>query len=155
MKKLFVYALFTSLLSLAAAFIAQYGFGLTPCELCIAQRVPYALITVISVGIIATGHYRKYLLYLIALLFIVDGGIATYHSAVEKHIVQGPVACTSSGGAAQTTDDLLRRIQNAPIVACDQPQWEFHGITMASMNAVWAFMLGFWILIRTRKEKYA
>lgn len=131
-----------SVLSLAAAYTAQYGFGLMPCELCIAQRVPYAIVIVLSALALAVKLCRKWGAYIIILAFLIGGGIASYHAAVEKHIVAGPATCTASGSdEGLSVDEMLKKIQEAPSVACDKPQWEFHGITMAAINAVWSFVL--------------
>lgn len=149
----FKFSILVCALSLAVAYVAQYGFGLTPCELCMMQRVPYAVVIVLSVFALAVPPCRKWMVYIIIFAFLSGGGIATYHAAVEKHIVIGPTACTSSvSEPGQSVDDLLKKIQEAPNVACDQPQWEFHGITMAELNALWSFMLTGVTLVMKRKE---
>ena len=149
MQNIFFFSLFASMFSLVAALISQYGFGLVPCELCIAQRIPYGIVIVVALGGMMSikyqaAHYTKsrVLTYLIILAFLTGSGIATYHSLVEKHLVKGPDACTSSGSNENLSiEDMLKKIQSAPLVACDQPQWQWHGITMAMLNAVWSFML--------------
>ena len=66
----------------------------------------------------------------------------------------GPTACTSSDSEpGLSVDDLLKKIQDTPNVACDKPQWEFHGVTMAGLNAVWSFMLAGVIFMMIRKGK--
>lgn len=152
MNKIVWFALATSIFSLASALIAEYGFGLKPCELCIMQRVPYAAVIVLSLLALAKTPYQKNILYVIAVLFFIGGGIATYHAAVEKHMVKGPDTCTSSATANLSVDELLQKIKSAPVVACDQPAWEFHGITMASMNALWSFVLGITTLTLMRRK---
>ena len=146
---LFHFTLFASVLSLGAAFIAQYGFGLAPCELCMMQRVPYGVVIVLSLlGIIKPGC-RFWLAPLIAVIFLAGGGIALYHSAVEKHVVQGPSACTPAPApVGESFDDFRKRIENAPVVACDQPAWVWHGITMAMINTLWSLVLAVVVFIQ-------
>jgi disulfide bond formation protein DsbB len=48
-KMLVVLAGASSAAFLAFALISQYGFHLHPCELCLAQRVPYALIVLVAI----------------------------------------------------------------------------------------------------------
>ncbi len=149
-------ALLISIVSLGFAYIAQYAFGLVPCELCIAQRVPYATVIAFSLFGIAKPAYYKPAVYLVIAAFLIGGAIATYHAAVEKHFIAGPAACTSSDSpSGLTTEELLKRIENAPIVACDQPQWEFHGITMAVMNAIWSFAVAAAIIVALKRERHA
>jgi len=120
------------------------------------QRAPYALIMVIAL----LGHWkprlRTGLVVITGLLFALEGGLASYHSAVEKQLVSGPSGCTVSAAAAgETAEDFLKKIEHAPIVACDQSAWDFHGITMAALNALWSFMLStltFAALQQSRKK---
>jgi disulfide bond formation protein DsbB len=134
--------LIASIASLAAALTSQYVGGLKPCELCIAQRVPFVVVIVLALLGLWKHIHGKKLLAVIGLAFLINSGIASYHTGVEKHWIQGPTACTSGEAPAnQSMDDFLKKIQAAAIVSCDQPQWEFHGITMAAMNAVWCLML--------------
>lgn len=156
MKKIFWFAFIVSALSLAAAFTAQYGFGLRPCELCLMQRVPYAAIMVISLFSLLKPYYPKYIACLIAVIFVISGSIATYHSGVEKHLIKGPDACTSSESPANlSVDELLKKIESAPVVACDQPAWEFYGITMAVLNAIWSFLLAVVTIVLIRRTNDA
>lgn len=149
---LLVAAALASLFSLAFALVSEYGFGLKPCELCIFQRIPYAVAIPLSLlGLWLARHGRVFCL-LGGLLFVVDSGIGFYHTGVEKHWIKGPEACTDQGGSApMSLEQILAKIQAAPIVACDQPQWEFHGITMAAMNAVWALMLAIAMFVAVHK----
>ncbi len=139
------FTLAVSLTSLAIAYAAQYAIGLEPCHLCLIQRVPFALVIALSLLGLWKPRYQAGLISLIAVVFLTNSLIATYHVAVEKHLVAGPSTCTTGEAAPnQSVDDFLKRIQNAPVVACDQPQWEFHGITMAGLNMVWSlFLAGF------------
>ena len=149
-RSLFIICLCISIVSLAGALIAQYGFGLMPCELCLMQRVPYAVI--IAISLLGIFWQKKFLAILIAISFLTGSGIASYHVAVEKHWVKGPTACVQDAPPPhQSIDDLLKQIEAAPIVACDQPQWEYRGITMAGLNALWSFMLAIFVIIFLRK----
>lgn len=135
-------ALLAAAASLAGAYVAQYGFGLIPCELCLLQRAPYAAIILLGGIGLVRPRFGRFGIWLVALLFLVESGIASYHASVEKGWIEGPTACTSAPSSGpETIDDMLRKIQQAPIVACDQPAWEYHGITMAGVNAVWSFAL--------------
>ncbi len=158
-KTITIFTLAVSLLSLSAAFIAQYGFGLIPCELCVMQRIPYAIIIFLSLLGIFAPRFRFTIIIIIMFSFIAGGSIATYHSAVEKHWIAGPVACTSEKSPTnQSMDDFLKKIEQAPIVACDQPQWSWHGITMAVLNALWSFCIVILLavfMMRKKRSTYA
>ncbi len=145
-------ALLASAASLAAALTSEYAYGLKPCELCIFQRIPFAVVIPFALLGLWKKKWGKFLLLLIGLLFLINSGIAGYHAGVEQKWFPGPDACTSTPSTVPLTmEQILEKLKNAPIVACDQPQWEFHGITMAAMNAVWSLLLALATLVALHK----
>ena len=45
-----------------------------------------------------------------------------------------------------STQDLMTKLQSAPVTRCDQPQWYFLGLTMAGWNAICsAILTGMWL----------
>jgi disulfide bond formation protein DsbB len=75
------------------------------------------------------------LVWLAALGILASGLIGAYHAGVEAKIFEGFTQCTSTAGGG-STDDLLKQIMNAPLIRCDQIQFEFLGISMAGWNAI-------------------
>lgn len=115
---------------LGGAYVSEYGFGLWPCEMCWWQRwphfaaIPFALIALIRPP-------GRAFVALAALAVLISGGIGFYHAGVEYGWFPGLTACTSEvalGG------DPLEAIMNAPLVRCDQVQWELLGISLAGFN---------------------
>ena len=129
---------------LGVALVAQYGFGLQPCELCMAQRYPYMAVIILGIlGFFTPGRgAQRVIAGLIALLFLADAGIGFYHTGVELHWFPGPTACTNPATpAAETIEEMRRAIMNAPLVACDQPMFHFLGLSMAAWNCIAALFL--------------
>lgn len=144
---------------LSFALVSQYGFGLFPCELCLAQRVPYALILLLG-GVAAAVRRPKLLSALAAacaLLFAADAGIAGYHAGVERHWFPGPSACTAST-EAQTLEEMRRAILEAELVSCDQPMAYMLGLSMAEWNGIAASasaLLTLWGMRRAQRKARA
>ena len=138
--------------SLAAAFIAEYVFDLKPCILCIYQRIPFAVIMALSVICLMLPdriNLSKPLLCLSGLSFLIGSGIASFHVGVEQKWWTGTEDC---GGIEATTLEQLRAmILSAPAVRCDEPQWEFLGITMAGYNVTYSLVLGLLCFYMVRK----
>ncbi|MDO5369336.1 disulfide bond formation protein B [Paracoccus sp. (in: a-proteobacteria)] len=121
---------------LAAALFFQ-SIGYAPCELCILQRWPHLAAAVIAVAIAATGFRRIWgVLGLVAA--VLATAFAIHHVGVEQAWWAGPSACSGGLGdlSAVTPQELLARIQGAPVVRCDEPSWHFLGLTMAAWNAI-------------------
>ncbi|MFC4253805.1 disulfide bond formation protein B [Altererythrobacter xixiisoli] len=120
-------------LLLGGAYIAQYGFGLPPCEMCWWQRYP--LFAAIALALLAhIAPPRGFWVALAALAIVISGIIGAFHAGVEYGWWQGLTACSrpmgSGGGSA--LDDLM----NAPLVRCDQAPWSLMGISLAGWNAL-------------------
>jgi disulfide bond formation protein DsbB len=133
-----------SALALGTAFVAQYVFGLQPCELCIAQRVPYALAVVVGLVALALPADSPKLVLLVkiaAALFLIDSVIAFYHVGVEQHWWASITACSGGVPDQLSIQDLNAAMQARPEKACDQPDWDFHGITIAGFNTAAALVL--------------
>src|SRR5438270_8880249 len=131
-------ALLLPLALLAGAFGSQYFAGLYPCEMCWWQR--YAHIAALGIAALAftapgPSSRSRALTLLAALAIAVSGGIGVYHAGVEAKIFQGFMTCTATLHAG-TTADLLRQIESAPLIRCDQVQWSFLGVSMAGWNAI-------------------
>lgn len=129
---------------LGTALVAQYGFDLHPCELCLYQRYPYGVVILLGIlGYLAVKSEKilRLLLLLCGLLLVADGGIATYHAGVEKGVFPGPSACSSSASSGESLEEMRAAILNAPLVPCNQPMASFLGLSMAAWNALAAFGL--------------
>lgn len=119
---------------LAAAFFFQ-TIGYAPCELCILQRWPHLIAALIGLAIWYAG-FRRALAFLGMVAAGVAMGLALYHLGVENGWWPGPAQC--SGGvsdlASLSTQDLMTRLQAAPVVRCDEVSWRFLGLSMAGWN---------------------
>jgi disulfide bond formation protein DsbB len=129
---------------LGFALVAQYGFGLHPCELCMKQRYVYALVVVIAGGAGVLVKSRR-VLYFVALCTIVllagETALAGYHTGVELGIFTGPTDCSSSGSDGQTLEEMRAAIMSATLVPCNQAMVKFLGLSMAGWNAIAALAL--------------
>lgn len=124
---------------LAGAIGSEYLGGLAPCEMCYWQR--YAHWAALGFALLSLALARRMpdrgrsLVWLAALAILVSGAIGAYHAGVEAGIFEGITKCTASVGGG-SAEDALARIMAAPVVRCDQVQWEFLGISMAGWNAI-------------------
>jgi len=125
---------------LAGAYGSQYIGGLAPCEMCYWQR--WAHIAAIAFALVAlSGAGRlpdrgRSFVWLAGLAILVSGAIGAYHAGVEAGVFEGFTQCTSVAGGGGSSQDLLAEIMAAPLVRCDQVQWELLGISMAGWNAI-------------------
>jgi disulfide bond formation protein DsbB len=114
---------------LGGAYIAQYGFGLFPCEMCWWQRYPhFAAIPLAALGLIT----RKVgLSWLAVAALLASGLIGAFHAGVEYHWWEGFTTCSS---LVKPGGDPLEAIMNAPVIRCDVAQWTMLGVSLAGFN---------------------
>lgn len=155
-----------SAFSLASAYIAQYGFGLQPCILCLYQRAPFAIAVILGILCAAFGKYgRKSPAALTAafsgLVFLAGSVIAAYHSGVERHWWKSMFESCAGLSVEGDAGSLLARIEQASIARCDEIPWAdpILGLSMANYNAAMSFGLfavclaAAWLIRDRGKEK--
>lgn len=143
---------------LGTALASQYLGGLKPCQLCLWQRYPYAVV----IGLAGAGfglarvpgmplRLLAALAGLIALALVTDAGIAAFHVGVEQHWWKGLAGCTGETGAATTAADLARQLKATAVTRCDEVAWSFLGISMAGYNFLAAGALALFAAAATRR----
>lgn len=138
-----------SFAALTAALASQYLGGLEPCILCLYQRVPFAFTTGFALAGLLMLRRRRFALAMIALCavcFLINAGLAFYHSGVEQKWWVSAVEGCAVPGATPGSTDWIDRIMATPAVACTDIQWvdPVLGLTMANYNVL--LNLGMFIL---------
>jgi disulfide bond formation protein DsbB len=134
---------------LAGAYGSEIWGGLYPCEMCWWQRyahlvaLAFALLSLVLRGFPDRG---RSLVWLAALAILASGGIGAYHAGVEAGIFEGFTQCTSTAGAGLSTEELLKSVMAAPLIRCDEVQFDFLGISMAGWNAILSILAALTIL---------
>ena len=132
---------------LGGALIAQYGFGLPPCEMCWWQRYPHIVALVLAA--LAWVTKRDALVALAGIAILVSGAIGAFHAGVEYKWWDGLTACTSLVAAGS---DPLASIMAAPIVRCDVAPWTLGGVSLAGFNFLISTAAGLTILLLIRRR---
>lgn len=140
--------------TLALVLVAQYGFGLPPCEMCHWQRWPHIAALIFGLGALLLPGWRVQLLSLAALSFAITGGIGVFHAGVEWKWWQGLTSCSGST-TPKSLDDLRTMLMSAPVVRCDEAAIRVLGLSMAGWNALWSAALAIFALLAARRAKEA
>lgn len=113
---------------LGGAYVAQYGFGLYPCEMCWWQRYPH--FAALGLGLLAFGAAPARLWVTLAGLAIIASGlIGGFHAGVEYHWWEGITACSKPAVAVDMLD-----FSTDKLVRCDAAPWTLFGISLAGFN---------------------
>lgn len=138
---------FISFSALAAAFGSEAFLGLEPCPLCIYQRYPFAI--GLMLGLIGLGLRHKHaiaraLLGLCSVNFLVNSGIAFYHTGVEQEWWVSKVdGCAVTFMDDSSHQSILENIMSAPMGDCSEIPWQdpVLGLSMANYNVLLCFAL--------------
>jgi len=125
----------------------QHIGGMAPCALCIWQRYPHVAAIVLGVLAAFAVLPARVLAGLGAIAALTTAGIGLYHTGVERAWWEGPSACSGGGVAAQSPQDLMAQIMEAPLVRCNEVPWEMFTLSMASWNALASLALAaLWLM---------
>ena len=106
---------FLSFTTLTIAFALQYLLGYQPCNLCIIERIPYALSIVILILIFKSkkGHLIHSIILL--LIFTFSFLISIYHIGIEQGFIDESLVCGSNNSELLTKDEILKSFQKKAI----------------------------------------
>lgn len=142
-----------ALLALATAFIAQYGFDLYPCLLCVWQRWAYGLVILLAVlALVMRGVWRSWISRLTGIAFLGVSGVALFHVGVEQGWWKGSEAC--SGADIANATDLKAAILSGPTTSCTDIPWELGGISIAGFNVIFTLIFAAITLKLAGKDKW-
>lgn len=128
-----------SAFSLAAALTGQFAFDLKPCSLCLYQRVPFiAAFALAAAGLCLKKEAAPALLSLCALAFLINAGIAFYHTGVELNWWASGVEGCAVPPMGNNPEEWISKILSNPAVPCSDIQWKdpVLSLTMANYNVV-------------------
>ena len=125
-----------SIFSLLAALTAEVAFGLEPCILCIYQRIPFAIAALLSLLGLLWAPARKPAINLCSYAFLINSGIAFYHTGIEQKWWRSAVEGCAVPPLGDTPQSLLENIMSAPNARCDEIPWAdpILGLSMANYN---------------------
>jgi disulfide bond formation protein DsbB len=113
---------------LGGAYIAQYVFGLPPCEMCWWQRYPH--FAALGIGVLAFFLKPPQVWTALAGLAILTSGlIGGFHAGVEYGWWEGITGCSTLPSNIDVMDPAA-----APLIRCDVAPWTLLGISLAGFN---------------------
>ena len=112
---------------LVAVFVAQYGYDLEPCILCVYQRMPYICILLFTVTALSFGGWDKSAVgVLFGLLFLLSACLAFFHFGVENGLWLSN-ECGGKKLLPQNLQTLHLSLGKTIVADCGQPTWTLLG----------------------------
>ncbi len=112
----------------------QYIGGVVPCEMCHWQRWPHIAAAIIGlIGIAFARDKARALAWTVIALVLVSGLIGLYQSGMQWGFLPGPTACSGHR--------FVMGSAMVPEVQCDVVTWSLFGLSLATYNAIFSFLL--------------
>lgn len=151
-------ALFVALGVILAALGFEHIGGYVPCPLCLQQRwAYYAGIPVLFAALVALaadrGRIAGVLFALVALAFLANAALGTYHAGAEWKFWPGPDTCAApSGRLSLNAGDLLNPNTKMSVVRCDEAAWRMFGISFAGWNVLISLVVAYGSIAAARQS---
>ena len=140
-KNLFTGIFLISFIALVSAYFIEYILGHQPCNLCLYERIPYFLAILITLINYKYNKLEKYLILLLAIIFLIATILSLYHLGIEQGFIQESLLCDLEKGAnILDKDEILKQLQQKNI-SCKDVTFKIFGLSLTSYNIIISILL--------------
>ena len=139
--------LFAAAVVIGTALAFERFGGYAPCPLCLQQRYAYyAGIPALFAALVLVSAERPRMgatvFLVVALAFLANAGLGTYHAGVEWKFWAGPATCDASAVQPLSTGGgFLKDLATTRVIRCDEAPWQFLGLSFAGWNVLACLLL--------------
>ena len=125
---------FISIIALISAYFIEYILGHQPCNLCLIERIPYALSIILIFLIYKFKQFEKILIILLILVFVFSFIVSIYHFGIEQGYIKESLVCDlQNGSKILSKDELLKELQKKT-VSCKDVTFKLFGLSLTTFN---------------------
>ena len=122
------------LISIISAFFIEYILGHQPCNLCLIERIPYALGLILIILNYTLIKKERFIVLLLILIFAFSLIISLYHFGIEQGFFKESTIC----GLKNVTDiiskeELLKQLGKKTI-SCKDVTFKIFGLSLTTIN---------------------
>ena len=144
---------FFNILILITAYCIEYILKVPACSMCIYQRIPYFLSTVIIVVFFLKKIDFKKLIIILFLFILINTGLSFYHMGIEQGFFNELNTCKDEINASNTKD-LLSQLKSKGVVSCKEVGFTIFGLSLATINFIvnTILIMFYWIILKNEKN---
>tara|TARA_Y100000992_G_scaffold1448_1_gene970 strand:- start:27 stop:509 length:483 start_codon:yes stop_codon:yes gene_type:complete len=141
-KKIFLIFLFIfCLTALSIALYIEYVLGHQPCNLCLIERIPYALTIFFIILILKFRKYEKVFFLFTSVLFLILTIISLYHLGIEQGVLKESIFCSlNNNQEILSKEDLLNQLNQMPI-SCKNVTFKLFGLSLTTYNVLLSLII--------------
>ena len=138
-KIIFNLIFFLCLISIISAYFIEYILGHQPCNLCLIERIPYALGLILIILNYTLIKKEQFIILLLILTFAFSLIISFYHFGIEQGFFEESSVC----GLKNVTDtiskeELLKQLGKKTI-SCKDVTFKIFGLSLTAINIAISF----------------
>ena len=123
-----------SIFAVSAAYFIQYILGHQPCNLCLIERIPYVVSTVLILLFIFIQKFERFFLIILSITFIIAFVISFYHFGIEKGFIKESLVCDLNSNNTDLTKEALLNQLKEVTVSCKDATLKILGLSLATIN---------------------
>ena len=125
-----------SLISIISAYFIEYVLGYQPCNLCLIERIPYVLSTILVVFNNIFKKEEKFIILLLILIFVFSFLISVYHFGIEQGFFEESSVCGLKNGANIISKEELLNLLSQKTISCKDVTFMIFGLSLTSINII-------------------
>ena len=130
-----------SIFALSAAYYIEYILGHQPCNLCLIERIPYAISIIIIVICLFAQKFEKITLIILSITFFAAALLSFYHFGIEQGFIKESLVCDlNNPGNELSKEVLLNQLKEMPI-SCKNVTFKIFGLSLATFNVFISIIL--------------
>ena len=151
-KKIYLSILIISILALISAYFIEYFLGYQPCNLCLLERIPYALSIIIILANFTIKFNDKYVLLVLIVIFIVSALLSIYHFGIEQGLIEESFVCSTKDNLNLNKEQLLQELQKMNI-SCKNVAFTIFGLSLTTYNILLSVIISATLIKIYAKQK--
>ena len=151
-KKIYLSILIISILALISAYFIEYFLGYQPCNLCLLERIPYALSIIIILANFKFKFNDKSILLVLIIIFVVSVLLSIYHLGIEQGLIEESFVCSTKDNLNLNKDQLLQELQKMNI-SCKNVAFTIFGLSLTTYNILLSVIISATLIKIYAKQK--
>jgi len=151
-KKIYLSILIISILALTSAYFIEYFLGYQPCNLCLLERIPYALSIIIILTNFKIKFNDKHTILVLIVIFVVSALLSIYHFGIEQGLIEESFVCSTKDNLNLNKEQLLQELQKMNI-SCKNVAFTIFGLSLTTYNILLSVIISATLIKIYAKQK--
>ena len=130
-----------SFVALISAYFIEYILGHQPCNLCLMERIPYAIALVIIILNYKFNRLEKYFILLLSMVFLASTLLSLYHLGIEQGFIEESLVCDlQNSSKILSKEEILKQLQEKR-VSCKDVTFKIFGLSLTTLNIIISILI--------------